>query len=108
MPAAFNDKNMAVVDERARVRALGCKMSERACRIQTSKPLGAVLDAGALRDHAGRKPLENLQLQSERALGGARNFCLQLAQLGRGKAYLAGQSLAVDEGSIERRSHQPL
>mgnify|MGYP003693927293 CR=1 FL=1 len=51
-----------------------------------------------LRDHARREPLENLELDAERALGGAGDLRFQLAQLGGGEAHLAGERLAVDEG----------
>ena len=52
------------------------------------------------------EPLENLQLEPERALGGAGDLGFQLAQLGGGEAHLPGQRLAVDEGGIERRVQQ--
>ena len=50
--------------------------------------------------------VENVELEAERALGGAGDLCFQLAQLGGGEAHLAGQRLAVDEGGVERRGHQ--
>ena len=108
MAAAFDDEGMAVVDQRPRVVALRGQMRERAGDIETGERLGAVLDVGALRHHAGDKPLEDLQLEPERALGGAGDFRFELAQLGGGETDLAGQRLAVDEDAVERRRHQLL
>src|SRR6476646_6990742 len=108
MPAAFDDESMAIVDLRPCVVTLGSKLSKRTGHIETSKCLGTILNVGALRDHAGRKPLEDLQLQSERALGSAGNFCFEFAEVGGGKANLAGEGLAVDEGCVEWCRHQPL
>ena len=100
MAAAAYDEGMAVVDLRARIVAFRGKLGERARHIETRKRLGAFLDVGALRDHAGGQPLENLQLQSERALGGAGDLRFEFAQFGGGEADLAGERLAVDEGAL--------
>jgi hypothetical protein len=62
MPATFDDEGMAVVDMRPCKVALGGKLSECACHIETGKGLGAILDVGALRNDASRQPLENFQL----------------------------------------------
>ena len=50
--------------------------------------------------------LEGLELDAERAVGGAGDLGFELAELGGGEAHLAGQRLAVDEGRVERRRHQ--
>ena len=106
MAAAFDDETMTVVDVRPRVIALGGKMRERAGDIEAAERLGAFLDRGALRDDAGSEPLENLEFEPERAVGGAGDLGFQFAQFGGGEAHLAGQRLAVDEGRVERRGQQ--
>ena len=106
MTAAFDDEVVAVVDLRARIVALGGEMGKRARNVEAGKRFGAFLDLRALRDHAGGEPLEDVELQPERAVGGAGDFGFQFAQLGGGEAHLAGERLAVDESGIERRGKQ--
>src|SRR5258707_4886888 len=50
-------------------------------------------DVGGCRRHACRKPLEGLELDPQRAVGGARDLGLELAQLGCGEAHLPGKRL---------------
>ena len=45
--------------------------------------------------------------QPKRALGGAGDLRLQLAQLGGGETHLAGERLTVNKDAVERRRHQP-
>jgi hypothetical protein len=52
------------------------------------------------------EPLEDLELQAERAVAGIGDLGFDLAEFGRRKTYLAGQRLAMDEGGVERRHHQ--
>ena len=106
MAAAFDDEVVAGVDLRTRIVALGGEMGERARNIEAGERLGAFLDRVGLRDHARREPLEDVQFQPERAVGGAGDLGFQLAQLGGGEAHLAGQRLAMDEGGIERGGQQ--
>ncbi len=101
MAAAFDDEGVAVVDLRTRIVAFRRKLRKRARDIEARQRLGAIFDIGALRDHARRKPLENLELQAERALGGAGDLRFELAQFGRGEADLPGERLAVDEDAVE-------
>ena len=93
---------------RPHVVALDRKLRERARHIEPGQRLRAFLDLGALRDHRGRQPLEDLKLDAERAVGGAGDLRLEFAELGGGEAHLAGERLAMDEGRIERRAHQLL
>ena len=58
------------------------------------------------RRHRRRKPLEGLELDAERAIGGAGDLGFELAQLGGGEAHLAGERLAMDEGRVVRRRQQ--
>ena len=106
MTAAVDNKGVAVIDQRARVVALRGKMRERARDIETGERPGAILDFGALGHHAGNKPLEDLQLEPERAVGGAGDFGFEFAQLRGGETDLAGQRLPVDEDAVEGRRHQ--
>ena len=54
------------------------------------------------------QPLEDLQFQPERALAGIRDLGFDLAEFGCGEADLSGQGLAVDEGRVQRRRHEPV
>ena len=56
-------------------------------------------------DH-GAEPLEDFQLQPERAVAGIGDFGFDLAEFGGGEADLAGQRLAMNEGRVQRRRHQ--
>ena len=108
MPAAFDDKGMTVFNL-GDVRNCALSQAERArSPHRDGKCRSAILNIVALRDHAGREPLENLQFQSERAIGRAGDLCLQFAELGGGETHLAGKRLAMDERAVERRAHQPL
>ena len=102
MAAAGDDEVVAVVDDRTRIVALGGEVGESARHVEACERLRAFLDRRGLRNHACRQPLENLQLQPERAVGGAGDLGFQLAQFAAGEAHLAGQRLAVDEGGVER------
>ncbi len=106
MAAAGDDEVVAVVDVRARIVALGGESAKRARHVEPGERFGAFLDRGGLRDHARREPLEDVQLQPERAVGGAGDLGFQFAQFGGGEAHLTGQRLAVDEGRVERRGEQ--
>ena len=46
------------------------------------------------------EPLEDLELELERAVAGIGDLGLDLAELGRGEADLARQRLAMDEGRV--------
>ena len=70
----------------------------------TASASAAALIVVARGDHRGGEPLENLELEAERAVGGAGDLGFQLAELGGGEAHLAGQRLAVDEGRVQRRA----
>src|SRR6516165_9295545 len=100
MATAFDDKDMAVVDVWAGVVALHCQLCECTRDIKTRQRLGAILDVGAFRDHAGCQTLENLQLQPEGALGGTRDLRLELAQFGGGETHLSCEGLAVNEEAV--------
>ena len=107
MAAALDDEGEAVIDMRAGIVALGGERGKRAGDVERGQRLGALLDAPRSRAITlADEPLEDLQLQPERAVGGAGDLGFQLAQFGGGEAHLAGQGLAVDEGRVERRRHQ--
>src|SRR5262249_50872892 len=107
MPAAGDDEDVTVIDLRPRVIAFGGKLRERARYIETRQRLGAQLDVVALRDHLRRQALEYLQLEAKRSLGGAGDLRFKFAQLSCREADLPGERLAMDEGAVERRRHQP-
>ncbi len=65
-----------------------------------------MLDFVALRGHSGGQLVEDIELDAERAVGGAGDFRFEVAQFGRGEAHLAGERLPVDEGCVVRRGHQ--
>ena len=102
MAPAVDDEFEAVVDHGPRVVALGGEMRQGARHVERGQRLGALLDRAALRRHLRRQPLEDLELDAERALGGAGDLGLQLAEFGGGEAHLAGQRLPVDEGCAVR------
>ena len=106
MAAAVDGERETAVDLRAHVVALGGKMGERARHIEPRQRFGAGFDASALGEHGGGQTVENLQLEAERAVGGAGDLGVQLAELGGGETHLAGERLAVNEGRVERRREQ--
>src|SRR5262245_3470749 len=108
MAAALDDEGVTVIDLRPCVVAFGSKLCQRARYVETRQRLGACLDVVALLDDFCGQPLENLELEAERALGSAGDLRFKLAQFGGGEANLPGEGLAVNEGAIERRRHQPL
>ncbi len=65
---------------------------------------GAQIVAGCERH--GAEPLEDFELEPERAVAGVGDLGLDLAEFGRGEANLASQCLAMDEGRVQRRRHQ--
>ena len=52
------------------------------------------------------EPLEDLELERQRAVGRVGDLGFELAELGGGEAHLAGERLAMDEGRVERRGEQ--
>ena len=59
------------------------------------------------RRHGKRaKPLEDFELQPERAVAGIGNLGFDLAELRGGESGLSGQRLAMDKRRIQRRRHQ--
>ena len=52
------------------------------------------------------EPVEDFELQPERAVAGIGDLGFDLAEFGRGETNLARQRLAMDEGRIQRRGHQ--
>src|SRR5262245_40281 len=106
MAAALDNENMAVVDLWPYVIALHGNMCECACDIEGGKRFGAFLYVEALRHHRRDQPIENIQLQTERALGGAGDLRFQFTEFGGAKAYLPCECLPVNEYAIERRTHQ--
>ena len=82
----------------------------RQCRgdVENGERFRGLLDPARRGRHLRGELVESLELDAERAVGGARDFGFELAQLRRREADLAGERLAVDEGRVERRRHQPL
>ena len=92
----------------ARSRRSTASCAERGRDIEHRERFGGLLDRGGRRRHHRREALEGLELDAERAVGGAGDLGFELAELGGGEAHLAGERLAVDEGRVERRRQQLL
>ena len=99
---ALDDEVEASIDLRPHIVALGGERGERGRDVERGERLGGRLDRGAAAATPRREIVEGLELDAERALGGAGDLRLELAKLGGGEAYLAGERLAVDEGRVER------
>ena len=87
-----------------RARPRGCQRRWRHRRAASAS--AASLIAALAAAMAAARPIEDFELQRQRAVGGAGDLGFQFAELGGGEAHLAGEGLAMDEGCIERRTHQ--
>ena len=74
--------------------------------VERRQRLRGALDRIARGDDQLRQALECFELDAERAVAGARDLRLELAELGRGEPHLAGERLAVNERGVERRCRQ--
>ena len=99
MAAALDHEIERAVDLRPHIIALDRELRERRRDIERGERLGRGLDVGARRGDGRREPLEDLELEAERAVGGAGDLRFEFAELGGGEAHLAGERLAVDEAS---------
>ena len=102
MAPAGDDENAARIDLRPHIAALDRERREACSDVHGRERLRRGLDILRRCDDAGGQALENLELEPQRAVGGARDLCLQRAELGRGEAHLPGERLAVDEGRVAR------
>ena len=101
-------ERQTVVHFRAHVVALDREVRQRGRDIDDGERVGRLLDGGACRRYRGGEPIENLELQRQRPIGGAGDFRFQFAEFGRREAHLPGERLPVDERRVERRGHQLL
>ena len=108
MASAVNREREAAIDLRPHVALLGRERCERSRDVKGCERLGGRLDILGDRRDARSERIEDLELDPERAVGGACDLGFKPAQFGRGEAHLAGQGLAVDEGLVERRRHQAI
>ena len=106
MPAALDGEAERPIDLGPHVIVVDGELRQRGRDIEQRERMrrGAEIVAGGQRH--GAEPLEDFQFQPERAVAGIGDLGLDLAELGRGEANLAGQRLAMDEGRIQRRRHQ--
>ena len=106
MPAAFDGKAERAVDFGPHIIVVDRELGQRGRDVEQRKGMrgGAQIVAGAS-DHRA-EPLEDLQLQPQRAVAGIGDLGFDLAEFGGGEADLAGQRLAMDEGRVQRRRHQ--
>ena len=81
---------------------------QRGCDVEQRKGMGGGAQIVAGGGHHRQQPLKDFQFQPERAVAGVGDFRFDLAELGRGEAGLPGQRLAMNEGRIQRRRHQPV
>ena len=108
MPSALDDEIKRGVNLRPHVTALDRQLRQ-ACRdVEHGQRLGRVLDLGGRRRHGGGELVERFELDPERAIGGARDLGLELAEFGGGEAHLPRKRLAMNEGRVERRRHHSL
>ena len=108
MPSALDDEIERGVDLRPHVVTLDRQLRQGRGHVDDRQRLGGVLDRGGGRGHRGGEPLERFELDAERAIRGAGDLGFERAQFGGGEAHLTGERLAMDEGRVERRRHQPL
>ena len=104
MPAAHDRELEAAVDDRPHVVPLDRQRGERRRDVEHRQRVGGGLDLRARRRDACGQRVEDVELEAERAVGGAGDLGLELADLGRGEAHLAGERLAVDEGCVRGRA----
>ena len=106
MPAALDGKAERAIDLGPHVIVVDRELCQRGRDIEQRKRMrgGAQIVAGGERH--GAEPLENFQLEPERAVAGIGDLGLDLAEFGGGEANLSGQRLAMDEGRVQRRRHQ--
>ena len=108
MPAALDGKAERADRPRAarncrRPRVLPARLRHRAPQRHARRRA----DRRWLQRHRA-EPLEDFQLEPERAVAGIGDLGFDLAEFGCGEAHLSGQRLAMDEGRIQRRRHQPV
>ena len=108
MARAFDDEVERAVDFGANIAALDRERRERRETSSTASASAAALIASLARDRRSRELFEGLELEVERAVGGAGDLGLELAQLGGGESDLSGKGLAMNEGGVERRAEKLL
>ena len=106
VPSAVDDKLEARIDLGPCIVAVGGELRQRTGDVEHRERFGRFLDRRRRRRDARGQPLECLDLDAERAVGGAGDLGFEFAQLGGREAHLAGERLAMDERRVERRRHQ--
>ena len=93
-------KGEAAVDDRAGV-VLGCgQHGKRGRHVEHGERLRAGADRIGTGDRLGDQPVEDAELDRQRAVGGVGDLRFQLGELGGGEAHGAGHGLAVDEARL--------
>ena len=105
MPAALDGEAERSIDFRSSVILVDRKLRQRRRDVQLREGVrgGPQVIAG-LANQRG-KPVENLKLETQRAVTRIGDPGLDLTELRCGEAHLTGQRLAVDESGVERRGH---
>ena len=98
MAAAANVKGKGVIDDRPGVAPRHRRLREAGRDVESGQGRSRSRDFGATHLYLAHQILEQGELQSEGALGGAADARFQIAKLGRGKAHGARQGLAMNEG----------
>ena len=93
---------------RTHIVALGSKRRERCRDVDCGERGGGFFDRSAVGRDCRRQALEDLELEGQRPFGRIGDLGFELAELGGGKAHLAGGGLAVNESRIERGAQELL
>ena len=108
MPAAFDGKSERAIDLGPHIIVVDREFRQRGRDVEQREGMRRGAQIVARRRHPIIEPVEDFQFQPERAVAGIGDPGFDLAEFGGGEADLAGQGLAVDEGRIQRRGHQPV
>src|SRR5207248_2863084 len=112
MIAVSTISTMKVERPRARSSAAPTRENSRstmpmpARRAGTKQRICCLLDRPGGSAHALGQTLENIELEAERAIGGADDLSREIGELGGGEAHLPGQRLAMNELRIGGSRHQ--
>ena len=96
------------VDMRARPAAFLGDLGERREYVETRKAPREPLQIVRTRENERREFVEDRNFARQSAIGGGRDFALQLDEFARREAHRVGHRLAMRESRVEGRAQQPL
>src|SRR5262249_28520656 len=108
MAPALDDEVEAFENLGPHVTLLDREIRKTGDDVDHRKRLRGGADRRARGNDIRRKPIEDLELERQRAIGGARDLRFQVRKLVGGESDLAGEGLAVNESLLERLGQQLL